>query len=128
MLIQPVSGELVENHMRIQLYETRRNINKFGKPVNIDECYPSTSYQYILCPTENSFVLLAGILHETFFSLNDNDAEHYGGIGFVIGHEIGHGFDDQGSRFDGEGNLVHWWTKEDAKAYNNVIKRLDRAG
>ena len=123
--LEPVPGTLVENHMRIQRYENKRNIDKLSKPVDKDEWEmpPQTVNAYYV-PTKNIFVLLAGILHEPFFSTNGTDAEHYGGIGFVIGHEIGHGFDDKGSRFDGDGNLVNWWSKEDTEAYNKIKNAL----
>ena len=119
--LKPVAGALVQNHMRIQRYEQKRNIDKLGKPVDREEwAYPPQVINAYYDPTKNSFVLLAGILHPPFFTPGGTDAEHYGGIGFVIGHEIGHGFDDQGSRFDGDGNLVNWWSKEDAAAYDKV--------
>jgi len=123
--LEPAPGTLVENHMRIQRYENKRNIGKLSKPVDKDEWEmpPQTVNAYYV-PTKNIFVLLAGILHEPFFSTDGTDAEHYGGIGFVIGHEIGHGFDDQGSRFDGDGNLVNWWSKEDTEAYNKIKNAL----
>ena len=119
--LEPVPGELVENYMRIQRYENKRNIDKLSKPVDRDEWdIPPQTVNAYYAPSKNTFVLSAGILHEPFFSTDGTNAEHYGGIGFVIGHEIGNGFDDQGSRFDGDGNLVSWWAKEDAEAYNKV--------
>jgi putative endopeptidase len=123
--LKPVAGELVLNHIRIQRYEHKRNIDKLGKPVDRSEwVYPPQTVNAYYEPSKNSFVLLAGILHPPFFSPGGSDAEHYGGIGFVIGHEIGHGFDDQGSRFDGDGNLVNWWSKEDAAAYDKIRRAL----
>jgi len=121
----PKAGGLVQNHMRIQRYEQKRNTDKLGKPVDRGEWgYPPQVINAYYDPTKNTFVLLAGILHPPFFASGGSDAEHYGGIGFVIGHEIGHGFDDQGRRFDGDGNLANWWSKEDAAAYDEVRKAL----
>jgi putative endopeptidase len=118
-------GELVANHQRISLYEHKRNISKLGQPVNKSEWeHPPQDVNAFYDPSSNSFVLLAGILYSPFFNKNGSDAEHYGGIGFVIGHEIGHGFDDQGSQFDGDGNLVNWWTPEDLTAFNQVKNAL----
>lgn len=123
--LKPKAGELVQNHKRIQLYELRRNIGKLGKPIDPNDWgYPPQVVNAYYDPTKNTFVLLAGILHPPFFTPQGSDAEHYGGIGFVIGHEIGHGFDDQGSRFDGDGNLVNWWSKADAAAYDKVKNAL----
>jgi predicted metalloendopeptidase len=123
--LEPVAGELVQNHIRIQHYELQRNIDKLAKPVDKEEWgHPPQTVNAYYDPTKNTFVLLAGILHEPFFTKNNSDAQNYGGMGFVIGHEIGHGFDDQGSRFDGNGNLVNWWTKDDAEAYDKIKKAL----
>jgi putative endopeptidase len=123
--LEPAAGELVKNHVRIQLYETRRNIDKLGKPVDKEEWgHPPQNVNAYYDPTKNTFVLLAGILHAPFFSADGNAAAQYGGIGFVIGHEIGHGFDDQGSRFDGDGNLVNWWSEEDVASYNEIKNAL----
>ena len=118
-------GELVENHKHIALYEHQRNISKLEKPVDKNDWeHPPQDINAFYDPSSNSFVLLAGILHPPFFDKNGNDAEHYGGIGFVIGHEIGHGFDDQGSSFDGNGNLVNWWTEEDLAKFNKIKNAL----
>ncbi len=118
-------GELVLNHQRIQMYEHRRAVAKLGKPADKKEWgYPPQEINAFYSPIANSFVILAGILHPPFFNLNANDAEMYGGIGFVIGHEIGHGFDDQGSRFDGNGNMINWWTETDAKKFNDIKSSL----
>jgi endothelin-converting enzyme/putative endopeptidase len=68
-------------------------------------------------PTANEIVFPAGILQPPFFDMNADDAVNYGGIGAVIGHEIGHGFDDQGSRYDGSGNLQNWWTDQDRQQF-----------
>jgi len=75
-------------------------------------------------PPTNKFVLLAGILNKPFFDIHASYAENYGAIGMVIGHEIGHGFDDQGGKFDDKGNFVNWWSKEDKIAFNKIRSRL----
>ena len=72
----------------------------------------------------NEIVFPAGILQAPFFDPNASDAENYGGIGVVIGHEMTHGFDDQGRLFDGDGNMNLWWTPEDAEAFENLTKGL----
>jgi predicted metalloendopeptidase len=74
--------------------------------------------------TNNEIVFPAAILQPPFFDVNADDAVNYGGIGAVIGHEIGHGFDDQGRKSDGEGNLRDWWTASDAKAFDERAERL----
>ena len=75
-------------------------------------------------PMANEIVFPAGILQAPFFDANASDAENYGGIGVVIGHEMTHGFDDQGRNFDAEGNMVEWWTPEDKEAFENKTKKL----
>lgn len=123
--LRVLPGELVENHKRIQLHEHKRNVAKLGHPVDKNDWdHPPQEVNAFYDPTSNSFVLLAGILHPPFFSAGGSDAEHYGGIGFVVGHEIGHGFDDQGSRFDARGNLANWWTPEDAQAFDKIRTAL----
>ncbi|MHC1737470.1 MAG: M13-type metalloendopeptidase [Ignavibacteriaceae bacterium] len=74
--------------------------------------------------TSNSFTLLAAILNAPMFSVDGSDAQNYGGIGFIIGHEIGHGFDDQGSQFDASGNMVNWWNEEDTKKFSELKAAL----
>ena len=75
-------------------------------------------------PMANEIVFPAGILQAPFFDPNSSDAENYGGIGVVIGHEITHGFDDQGRNFDADGNMVNWWTEEDADKFADKTKAL----
>ena len=75
-------------------------------------------------PLMNEIVFPAAILQPPFFDLNADDAINYGGIGAVIGHEIGHGFDDQGSRYDGDGNLKNWWTDDDRKEFEKRTSAL----
>lgn len=118
-------GDVVENYRRMSLFEHRRSMNKIGRPVDkTDWAYPPQVVNAFYNPTSNSFVLLAAILQEPFYDTKGDKAKNYGGIGFVIGHEIGHGFDDQGSRFDGDGNMHDWWEKDDAVAYNKTKMKL----
>ena len=78
-------------------------------------------------PVKNEIVFPAAILQPPFFDVTADDAVNYGAIGAVIGHEIGHGFDDQGRRFDGDGKLRDWWTPEDEAEFQKRAKLLDRA-
>lgn len=75
-------------------------------------------------PINNEIVFPAGILQAPFFDPQASDAENYGGIGVVIGHELTHGFDDQGCQFDAQGNMINWWTPEDAEAFKNLTQGL----
>ena len=75
-------------------------------------------------PTSNEICFPAAILQPPFFDVNADDATNYGAIGVVIGHEMTHGFDDQGRNFDAQGNMVDWWTKEDADRFNAAAERL----
>ena len=98
-------------------FETDRELGKLGSPVDRDEWHmtPQTVNAYYN-PGMNEIVFPAAILQPPFFDLEADDAVNYGGIGAVIGHEIGHGFDDQGSQYDGEGNLSDWWTDAGPRA------------
>jgi putative endopeptidase len=111
--------DLVGNMDRAAIYEWNRDINKLGKPVDRDEWHmtPQTVNAYYN-PTQNEIVFPAAILQPPFFNMKADDAVNYGGIGAVIGHETGHGFDDQGSKWDGAGNLNQWWTKEDRAEFD----------
>jgi endothelin-converting enzyme/putative endopeptidase len=106
--------------VRAREFEIRRNFAKIGKPVDKGEwgMTPPTVNAYY-SPPMNNINFPAGILQPPFYNPNGSDAVNYGGIGAVIGHELTHGFDDQGRRFDGEGNLRDWWTPEDAKAFES---------
>jgi endothelin-converting enzyme/putative endopeptidase len=108
------------NALRAQEFEIRRNFNKIGKPVDKSEwsMTPPTVNAYY-SPPMNNINFPAGILQPPFYSVKAADAVNYGGIGAVIGHELTHGFDDSGRRFDGAGNLRDWWTVEDAKAFES---------
>lgn len=117
--------DLVENQRRAALFEHRRSMAKIGHPVDRNEWEHSPhEINAFYDSTRNEFVLLAAILHEPFYSEKGSAAMKYGGLGFVVGHEIGHGFDDQGCRFDGDGNMVNWWTVSDTKAYDAKKQRL----
>ncbi|MEA2022528.1 MAG: M13 family metallopeptidase, partial [Candidatus Caldatribacteriota bacterium] len=96
-------------------FEFKRNIEKIGKPVDREEwIMPPQTVNAGYIPTYNEIVFPAGILQPPFFYLDADDAVNYGAIGVVIGHEMTHGFDDQGRQYDKEGNLANWWTYEDA--------------
>ncbi len=106
------------NMRRAQLYEYNRELAKLGQPIDRDEwgMTPQTVNAYYN-PTMNEIVFPAAILQAPFFNLNADDAVNYGSIGAVIGHEIGHGFDDTGSTFDGDGAMRNWWTDTDKEEF-----------
>lgn len=110
--------DLVGNVRRAHIHEHDRQIGRIGGPVDRDEWYmtPQTVNAYYN-PLMNEIVFPAAILQHPFFEADRDAAANYGGIGAVIGHEIGHGFDDQGSRFDGDGSLRDWWTDADRAAF-----------
>jgi predicted metalloendopeptidase len=110
--------DLVGNVMRSRVVEADREINKLGKPIDREEwgMTPQTINAYYN-PEMNEIVFPAAILQPPFFDANADDAVNYGGIGAVIGHEISHGFDDQGAQYDGNGNLRDWWTASDHKNF-----------
>jgi putative endopeptidase len=120
-----VKGDLYGNTQRATLFEYNRNINKLGKPVDRDEwgMTPQTVNAYYNPPL-NEIVFPAAILQPPFFDMNAEDAVNYGGIGAVIGHEIGHGFDDQGSTFDGNGVMRNWWTEKDKQEFKKRTTAL----
>lgn len=116
--LKVVKGDLYGNMEKATAFEYNRQINKLGKPVDRSEwgMTPQTVNAYYN-PTLNEIVFPAAILQPPFFDLTVDDAVNYGSIGVVIGHEIGHGFDDQGSSFDGDGVLRNWWTPKDLEAF-----------
>ncbi len=117
--------DLVGNVMRSRTVEYNRELNKLGKPIDRDEwgMTPQTVNAYYN-PELNEIVFPAAILQPPFFDAKADDAVNYGGIGAVIGHEISHGFDDQGSQYDGDGNMRNWWTEEDGKRFAEKTKVL----
>ena len=118
-------GPFVLNAMRAAKFETTRDLNKIGKPVDPTDwgMTPPTVNAYYN-PNMNEIVFPAGILQPPFFYANADDAVNYGGIGAVIGHEMTHGFDDQGRQFDASGNLRDWWTKQSAAEYDKRRKAV----
>jgi endothelin-converting enzyme/putative endopeptidase len=123
-------GDLLGNVARAAAFETDRQLNKIGAPVDREEwlMLPQTVNAYYN-PGTNEICFPAGILQRPFFAPDADPAENYGGIGAVIGHEIGHGFDDQGSQYDADGNLNEWWTADDRAAFqersDKLIKQYD---
>lgn len=119
------ADDLIGNMKRSALFEHQRMINKLGQPVDKTEwgMTPQTVNAYYN-PSKNEIVFPAAILQPPFFNAEADDAVNYGGIGAVIGHEISHGFDDQGSKYDGDGNLKNWWTKDDEKAFKALTSKL----
>ncbi len=117
--------DLVGNMMRAADVAYQRMIDKLGKPVDKDEWHmtPQTVNAYYN-PLVNEIVFPAAILQPPFFHMDADDAVNYGGIGAVIGHELSHGFDDSGSRFDGDGNLNNWWTPEDRAEFEARARQL----
>jgi putative endopeptidase len=117
--------DLVGNVQRATAYEWNRMLDKLGKPVDRDEWHmtPQTINAYYN-PHMNEIVFPAAILQPPFFNRAADEAVNYGGIGAVIGHEIGHGFDDQGSKWDGAGNLGDWWTPADRKEFDKRTAAL----
>jgi putative endopeptidase len=117
--------DLVGNSRRAAAFALDFQMNKLGKRVDRTEwgMTPQTVNAYYN-PGMNEIVFPAAILQPPFFDLQADDAVNYGGIGGVIGHEIGHGFDDQGSKYDGEGNLKNWWTDADRKEFQKRTKAL----
>jgi putative endopeptidase len=111
-------GDAIGNSLRANAFEARRTLNKIGKPLDKQEWQmtPPTVNAYY-DPTENDINFPAGILQPPFYDFKADDALNFGGMGAVIGHELTHGFDDQGALFDPEGNLKNWWTPSDEKAF-----------
>lgn len=111
-------SDLVGNARRATAFEYERNLSKLGKPIDRDEwgMTPQTVNAYYN-PELNEIVFPAAIMQPPFFNIKADDAVNYGAIGAVIGHEISHGFDDQGAQYDGLGNLRDWWTKEDHEKF-----------
>lgn len=123
--VEIVKDDLVGNITRAFLAESEYQLGKVGKPVDPQEwgMTPQTINAYYN-PVRNEIVFPAAILQPPFFNLDAEDAVNYGAIGAVIGHEMGHGFDDQGRRYDGTGALRDWWTAKDAEEYEKRAKML----
>ncbi|QKE84241.1 M13-type metalloendopeptidase [Arthrobacter sp. NEB 688] len=119
------AGDLLGNVKRASAFEADRNLAKLGAPVDRTEWFmtPQTVNAYYN-PGMNEIVFPAAILQPPFFDVEADDAVNYGGIGAVIGHEIGHGFDDSGSQFDGRGELRDWWTAEDRERFQALADAL----
>jgi putative endopeptidase len=119
------ADDLVANVVATNAFEFDRELGKIGKPLDRDEWFmtPQTINAYYN-PGFNEIVFPAAILQFPFFDPTRDAAANYGAIGAVIGHEIGHGFDDQGSQFDGDGRLTDWWTAEDKAAFEERTKAL----
>ncbi|RYB94107.1 peptidase M13 [Nocardioides oleivorans] len=117
--------DLMTNVAAASAFETDRQLEKVGQPVDRDEwlMLPQTVNAYYH-PGTNEICFPAAILQPPFFSPDADEAENYGGIGAVIGHEIGHGFDDQGAQYDGDGNLHDWWTSDDKSAFEAKSQAL----
>lgn len=114
-----------ENMHNVSMWHQKEEYAKWGKPVDKTEwgMTPQTINAYYN-PLANEIVFPAGILQAPFFDPEASDAENYGAIGVVIGHEMTHGFDDQGRNFDAQGNMVNWWTPEDTEAFEQLTKGL----
>ncbi len=123
--LKATSDDLLGNVAAAAAFETDRQLAKIGAPVDRDEWFmlPQTVNAYYN-PGTNEICFPAGILQKPFFSPDADPAENYGGIGAVIGHEIGHGFDDQGAQYDGTGTLNDWWTADDKAAFELKSKAL----
>ena len=120
-----VAGDALGNALRARDFEYQRNISKLGKPVDRSEwqMFPQTVNAYAN-PLLNEIVFPAAILQPPFFDMNADPAVNYGAIGAVIGHEITHHFDDQGSKFDPNGNLSVWWTPKDVEAFKALTGKV----
>ncbi|MCB2177121.1 MAG: peptidase M13 [Actinomycetales bacterium] len=118
-------SDLLGNVRRSRAYEQDRELAKIGRPLDRDEWFmtPQTVNAYYN-PGMNEIVFPAAILQPPFFDIEADDAVNYGGIGAVIGHEIGHGFDDQGSKYDGTGALHDWWTPADREEFEKRTAAL----
>jgi len=117
--VKIVRGDLLANAQAARVFEVKRNLNKIGKPLDKKEwgMSPPTVNAYYNS-AENNINFPAGILQPPFFDRGADDAVNFGGIGVVIGHELTHGFDDQGSKFDAAGNFTDWWTPADRQEFD----------
>jgi putative endopeptidase len=120
--VKIVRGDYFGNIERADAFEVQRNLKKIGKPLDRTEfgMTPPTVNAYY-SPPNNDINFPAGILQPPFFDTRVGDEVNYGGIGAVIGHELTHGFDDQGSKFDAHGNLSNWWTQKDKDEFEQRV-------
>jgi endothelin-converting enzyme/putative endopeptidase len=116
---------LIVNMLNIKQFNTKYELRQLYKPLDRNEwhMYPHDINAYY-SPERNEIVFPAGILQAPFFSLKQSMAENFGGIGVIIGHEIIHGFDDEGCMYDGDGNIKNWWTEKDLKNYKDNTKKV----
>ncbi|MGO1198657.1 MAG: M13 family metallopeptidase [Dermabacteraceae bacterium] len=123
--LEIVPGDLVASARASRRFEAAFEFAKVGGPIDETEWHmtPQTVNAYYN-PGANEIVFPAAILQPPFFDAEADDAVNFGGIGAVIGHEVGHGFDDQGSKYDGDGNLLSWWTPEDREAFDSRAAQL----
>jgi len=123
--LEITEGDLLGNVRAVNEFEFQRELGKIGKPLDRDEWFmtPQTINAYYN-PGFNEIVFPAAILQAPFFDENRDAAANYGAIGAVIGHEIGHGFDDQGAKYDGDGRLTDWWTADDKAAFEKLTSSL----
>jgi len=125
-----VGGSYYQNMINVTKWNYNERISKLGKPVDKTEWFmsPQTVNAYYN-PTFNEIVFPAAILQPPFYNYKADAAVNYGGIGAVIGHEVSHGFDDQGARFDADGNLANWWSAEDEAQFRilggNLVSQFD---
>ena len=117
--------DFMGNVERADAFETKRTLSRIGQPVDKTEWHmtPETVNAYFN-PLQNEIVFPAGILQPPFFDMEMDDAVNYGAIGVVIGHEMTHGYDDQGRKYDSDGNLNDWWTEADAKAFEERAQKV----
>ncbi len=123
--LEILPGDAMGNSLRTRAFEVDYDLGKIGKPVNRDEwgMSPPTVNAYY-DPSMNDINFPAGILQPAFYDKTASDATNYGHIGAIIGHELTHGFDDEGRKFDGKGNLSDWWTPTDAKQFEQKTECL----
>ncbi len=128
--LEIVRGDTLGNQERVREFDFARDLAKIGKPVDKGEWYmsPPTVNAYY-DPQQNNVNFPAGYFQPPFFSDKEDDAANYGDMGSTIGHELTHGFDDEGRQFDKDGNLKDWWTKDDEQKFNDraecMVKQYD---
>ena len=121
-----VRGDALGNSLRANEFEFQRQLDKIGKPVDKNDWpYPPQTVNASYNPQLNNITFPAGILQPPFFDKQADDGMNFGAIGAVIGHELTHGFDDQGSQFDAQGNLRDWWTEQDKKEFEKRTQCVD---